>query len=58
MADTTIDNLLNPNYLDDKITWCDINFKYDQRLFNQEQAKIEVAKMLEAEEYYIPTSGV
>lgn len=44
MADTTIDNLLNPNYLGDKITWCDINFKYDQRLFNQEQAKIEVAK--------------
>ena len=51
MADTTIDNLLNPNYLGDKITWCDINFKYDQRLFNQEQAKIEVAKMLGTEEY-------
>ena len=29
MADTTIDYLLNPNYLGNKITWCDINFKYD-----------------------------
>ena len=44
MADTNIDNLFFPELLGDKITWCDINFKYDQRLFNQEQAKIEVAK--------------
>ena len=58
MADTNIDNLLNPVCLGDKITWCDINCKYDDRFFNKEQAKIEVAKILGTEEYCIPTYQV